>query len=449
MKRIYFAIETKKRELDSRLFLAIKAAERGYELVIGKKSRLYQFSNLFKTGIFVFKSIGPKNLKNLITIKSNGHKIVAVDEEGLTITNKTLIKHRIGLDCLSYIDYFFLWGEKHRVVNSEHCKNFLNILKPIGQFRVDILRNDFLNYIDLQAKKIKEKYNNFILITTKFSKYNHPKKLKLGKMDDDLISFNDRQSDVQKKNMFAFKNFIDNFSKSFPNQKIILRPHPGEDLEFWKNTVANYKNIILINDDLSTCYWIKACDFLISYNCTTALEAYFLKVPNINYSPFEEYVHDYEVIKSVSMLIKDEGQLMSLIENYKLNKKINDLIKIDENKTKKVLEYNIENFTSKKDSTDKFFDYLDKLEINNKVKKDTKTNIMINLKFYIKNKIIFNLNKIFKKNVGLEELIKSKFPSLTKAELQSKIDDIVKSMNNPNKFLVEEAFKGVFIIKKI
>ena len=137
--RLYCVIETKKRELDSRIYFAIKASSSNWSVVIGKKSALFNNSNLLKKGIYLFKSLGPKNYKNIIKVKKYGHKVVALDEEGLTISNTEFVKKRIYEDCLKNIEFFFMWGEKQKLINSKVYKHYEEKMICSGQSRADIL----------------------------------------------------------------------------------------------------------------------------------------------------------------------------------------------------------------------------------------------------------------------------------------------------------------------
>jgi len=51
---IYFPIEITRRELDSRIILALKLIKHNFEPVITKKSRLFEKINLIKPGIYFF-----------------------------------------------------------------------------------------------------------------------------------------------------------------------------------------------------------------------------------------------------------------------------------------------------------------------------------------------------------------------------------------------------------
>ena len=53
MKRLYLILESKKRELDSRLLFASKYANDGWSVVIGKKYSIYKYSQYYKRGIII------------------------------------------------------------------------------------------------------------------------------------------------------------------------------------------------------------------------------------------------------------------------------------------------------------------------------------------------------------------------------------------------------------
>ena len=68
-ERIYSVIENKKRELDSRVFFALAMNEKNYSVGFGKKQNLYQYSNYSKKGLFLLKSIGPRNYEKILNLK--------------------------------------------------------------------------------------------------------------------------------------------------------------------------------------------------------------------------------------------------------------------------------------------------------------------------------------------------------------------------------------------
>lgn len=60
-------------------------------------------------------------------------------------------------------------------------------------------------------------------------------------------------------------------------QKVIVRPHPSENIEIWKKYTKNYSKKIKIIRSGNVLSWILAAKLLIHNGCTTAIEALFLK----------------------------------------------------------------------------------------------------------------------------------------------------------------------------
>ena len=243
---------------------------------------------------------------------------------------------------------------------------------------------------------------------------------------------------------------MDIFSKKFSDKKLILRPHPGEDIEFWKNEVNKYNNVTLILDDISTCYWIMASELLISCNCYTSFESYMLNKISINYAPFEEDVHDYDLIKAVSLNVNSQDRLLEILDNfYKSQNKIDDK-KFDYSEADKIMSEYIYNY-KKQDSDEIILKYLDKINLeDNKRSSDLKSSKA----YFYYFKIIKKIKKYYhsflnRSNPGLVKLINNKFPSLTLIELDLKIKNIMLSLNlDKSDFKINEIYPDVFLIEK-
>ena len=93
-KIIYFPIEVKKREFDSRCYQALKLINKGFIVSICSKSAVVQYRKSMKSGIIHFKSSGPRYFKIMKILKDLGHKNVVMDEEGLILLDEHLYSKR-------------------------------------------------------------------------------------------------------------------------------------------------------------------------------------------------------------------------------------------------------------------------------------------------------------------------------------------------------------------
>ena len=110
--RIYFLIETKKREFDSRIYFATRAAASGFSVVIAKKSAIFDRRKDLQRGLIIFKSIGKKNDESIKEYKKLGYTIGAIDEEGMMFFNEKHYCDARYIKNLNNVDIFFCWGKK-------------------------------------------------------------------------------------------------------------------------------------------------------------------------------------------------------------------------------------------------------------------------------------------------------------------------------------------------
>ena len=170
-KLIYLPIEIKKREFDSRCYQAIKFLNKGYHVAICTKSAINYYNNKMKKGIIYFKSLGPRYHDLLHKLKKNGHKCILLDEEGISLINDKLYLERFYRKNIKFIDLFFTWGN----LDLKTIKTIIRDKKifKVGNPRVDLLiKKTNLKYF-IEAKKLKRKHKNFILLNTFLNFVNH------------------------------------------------------------------------------------------------------------------------------------------------------------------------------------------------------------------------------------------------------------------------------------
>ena len=123
-KIIYIIIETVRRELDSKIILALKAKENNFEVAITKKSRLFGVLKYLKSGIIFLKSFGPRYNKILDDVKKNGHVLAGIDEEALQSTNDEWLVGSLRFSKYVYKDLklLFTWGLKSKNIYTRFLK---------------------------------------------------------------------------------------------------------------------------------------------------------------------------------------------------------------------------------------------------------------------------------------------------------------------------------------
>ena len=461
--RIYFCMETKVREFYSRVMFSLLAAERGYSVVIGSRGHLLRFSEKLKKGIFLSNG-NTLRLSNIShKFKKLGFKVGHLDEEGaITFDYKHHI-FRFDLNIFEKIDFYFAVGEREKtaIISNNLKGNPEKKIYITGNNRFDILDKKFFNLYEEDLKNIKKKYGKFVLITTKFNKINIPKK------DDDvdyikgLIKSGYMRREVDRyygiesvkndmKTMNELESFLTDLNTNFPDTKFLLKPHPGEDFNYWikfkqKIKMSNLE-IIPVNE-FQTNAFIIASEFIIASNCTTLLESFLLNKIGINFLPYDNPKVHYELTKALSIncyskneLIKKIKNLLTKDNNYKKN------LSEDENK---ILSFAINNV--KENSVDKMLDYFDKLNFNDSSK--DKYSIFSNIYIYRFREFLIKIfNSIKKKDKFLkakQEYLFQKNPGLKVDEIIKIKDILCESMKlQKNKFVIKNIMPGLFSIEK-
>ena len=78
------------------------------------------------------------------------------------------------------------------------------------------------------------------------------------------------------------QQIIPNLDRVLPDHNIIVRPHPTENQQVYKEIAKNCKNVKVINEG-NVVPWLMAAKALIHNGCTTSVEAYMMGVPAISY----------------------------------------------------------------------------------------------------------------------------------------------------------------------
>jgi surface carbohydrate biosynthesis protein len=463
-KRIYLILEIKKRELDSRCYFAIKSCLNGFETVISKKNIFYKNKSLFKTGMVLLKSLGINYYKEIVDIKKCGHYVSVMDEEGLMYFSKEdFIQRRIYKENLKKIDYIFTWGENDYNMLSGSLPKFKNKIFKTGSSRIDILKKPINQIYQKEAKIIKEKYGDFFLLNTFFTYTNHffgswikkrKEVLQSEGFDEKSLVYSNglRMEKLQKETLKSTIDFIEKFSKKFPNAKLIIRPHMSENHDLWKKISKKYANVLTIYDDLNACSWIMASNFSISSNCTTSVEAFLLKKLNFNFEPFEDNNVLYQLPKMTGIKVKSTEELLKKIENFEKLGLENENFRSLMDKNFDKLKANMLNLDMHTCSVENMINYFSK-ELNKKSKVDIDLNTGRLSFYYSKIKAKINFYIIFIKSLISNDVknkikfAKQKFPDLTKKEVENKILMIAESMNIKKKFNVKEIYPGSFLIK--
>jgi len=330
-KRVVIRVEISKRELMSKLLLALYLAKRNYNVVI--TSRLFNNTKILRSNDVVITNSAYQNMYELLLdVRNRVGQLLLMDEEALVIRSSTEYLNRLPLKCVELFDAILCIGEYHKeILDSKFSNSSRHIL--IGNPRLNILstKYDYLRYET--RNKIRSKYGNYILIVSNFGTVNV-----WGSDIDFLSRFESKKKIFQeqgllndfddfKKRFSHYESIFQSFIKLIPVladkfERILIRVHPAEDPKIWHQVVSQFDNVE-VNEDFDLNDIIYASECVVQNGCTSALEAYLLGKPCYSYRPRVNDSFDQLFPTYISKNVYNENTLVNELEGYFSNQKFN------------------------------------------------------------------------------------------------------------------------------
>ena len=324
-KTLFLPIEIIARELDSKLLIAHKAIEKGFSVVIGTKGGVYKTAKSYGTGIYFYKDHSLLSADMLAELSLLGLKIAVLDEEGLSWPSPEEYFHkRINDKVFKVSDAIFAWGERqYEIIKKTPSASEIKI-HVLGNPRFDILHTKYRKYLADQAKHdLSFLQKDYVLINSMFTPGNwnpllygtpsyveHMRKRGLIQNDEQL-NFYTKVSESAYELFEVYVSMLKNLSKTFPNTKFIIRPHPDENQEKWFSLFKKEKNVIVENKGRQSIGRSKGNFYT---GCTTAIEAWAMNKPTLRYHPIPETEYGPFLPNQFGKTIKTERELFNELE---------------------------------------------------------------------------------------------------------------------------------------
>jgi surface carbohydrate biosynthesis protein len=292
-------VENQVRELDPRLLLACIAANRGFTSVIGPLREMELRIAAFPKSIYLSKSMLPGRTAMFKIMRQLGLKIVTLDEEALVhLPAAIYYSRRLSPDAMAYVSRLFAWGPDnaelwHRYPHRPESAQ----IHITGNPRNDMLRPEIRCMYESKVEDLRRYYGDFILVNTNFNHVNafYPsmnlfqpikdleEKPVFGRAAKGMTPEYAEGLRSHKQAVFEdFKNLIPELDRAFPNQAIIVRPHPTENQDIYRHIASRCKRVQVTNEG-NVVPWLMAARALIHNGCTTGVESYLLGIPTISY----------------------------------------------------------------------------------------------------------------------------------------------------------------------
>lgn len=316
-KIVLHSIDSPRRELEWRLFLAIKLAEKGFTSIIGSKTEIEYIHETSENCIFLgrLNSVTGRyesDRRYLQSMKKNSTSLFYLHDEGGFYFQGEYDEAVKKVYPEEYFDSevfkkIFFWGARQKQVFMDHPQKSKFLVT--GSPRFDLLKPEFAHIDTDKVADLKEQYGGFVLVCTRFGAVN--------RVPDEPTTLSKRSFDIRveggalqkfsedeiletmfkawEKISFEFTHFVPalaRIAKEFPGINFVIRPHPAERTSFYSDSFSHFKNVF-VDKSGDVRPYIRASEVVIHSECTTGVEAEIAGKPNINFRPCKK-IEKYE-----------------------------------------------------------------------------------------------------------------------------------------------------------
>lgn len=211
------------------------------------------------------------------------------------------------------------WGEDNARAFRSFSGYHNTPLKVTGNPRIDLLRPELREFYRPEADAIAKRYGDFILINTNFSKVNHyyaplgelkqaAEVKRTGKVDPF-----DAGKGRHKLAIFEhFQKMLPVFCQAFADFTVVLRPHPSESHQTWKDIAEKHPNLVIANEG-NVHPWLMAAKVVVANGCTTLVESAILGTAGVNFEPVTVDEYDFPITRDVSRRVFTVDELLTTV----------------------------------------------------------------------------------------------------------------------------------------
>lgn len=433
---ILLPIETINREIDYKLVLAAYLAGKGHNIFIGQHDFIEKLLPQLNGGIYIgktmFKSLAESDSGvTYKALRKNNFNFIYLHEEGAVFKGdenewRQMLTSQYDMKLFNSRDIVCTWGAfqcKH-----DKGRNVNNVpVVATGHPRFDLYKPEWRFLFENEIIKLKQKYGDFILVNGNFGTSNHGQGVSYVFSDvghykvEDVTKRMDRVGFYthSTKQMVEMVKLTHQLAIHFPYKKIIYRPHPSENFEYY-NTIFKGVDNILVKHEGSVNAWILAAKFIIHDGCTTAIEAALGDKTVINFKATEHSKYDLWLPNQMGIKTTSIEEILKIIKHNNTAPKI----EINNLKVKDLMiNFEIDSFKA-------FFKIIDeKLNDMDEVNCLNNLNESFIKRIYTKHKLKVKIASFFPHKKEAIKYHKNKFNGFDKENINSKINLLEKHYN--------------------
>ena len=309
--------ETQARELDAKLLLACFAAERGFTVIVGSKKEINKRVGSLPRSIFVSKSLTRRNLFMVELLDRLGHGIVCLDEEALVYASAaSYLHHKVSAATFAKAQLLLAWGPENAQVWRDYEAYAAQPIHVTGNARMDLLRPELRALFSAEAKALRDEHGPFVLVNTNFSRLNHyfpgQSRQRRSLETAGAAGKDDLGQGLAAHKAQLFEHFLEMvpaLARACPEHTVIVRPHPSERHETWRDATAQCANVRVVHEG-NVVPWLLASELMIHNGCQTAVEAHLLGALAIAYQPVTSEDFDLQLPNRLSQRAFDRAELL-------------------------------------------------------------------------------------------------------------------------------------------
>lgn len=313
-RSLLLPVETLNREFDAKLLLALHAAARGWEVVLGQKTALHRRMARFPRSVYVAKGFRWGREREFREIRALGHTIAGMDEEGLVNVSDEMWLSRSDSPTMRHLALIVAWGPDDARLYRRAAHLGDTPVVETGNARVDLLRPELEGFLAPEAARLRERYGDFALVNTNFALVNRYVELnapvQMGNWLPQEVAEGLKSNWLghKKQLLDAFLALLPRLAERLAPQTLVIRPHPSENAELWREAAEGMQNVEVVHEG-TVAPWLLAARVLIHNGCTTAVEAAVLGTPALAFRPVTREGFDNDLPNGLSEEFADAEAL--------------------------------------------------------------------------------------------------------------------------------------------
>ena len=326
---IYMPLESKVRELPSRILLSRYLLRCGFRVVLGYNQTIVSGSRWFPNGVYLIKGLNAVQRRMAAIFRGHGHRVLAIDEEALGLSDEWFIAKNVDPEIVSLVDEVYCQGPRQRRALVNHFDFSDQQLALNGNSRVDFLLPPLKSIFQAEVRGIKDRFGKFVLINTNSGSVNNlwgdPRRylgllVEVGWYDPDNPddkALVDEHLAHDRGNLVTLKSLIELLSERRPDISVVVRPHPSERSKVWEDIAANRPSVTVVTDTNAP-PWLDAASLVVTTGCTTGLEAALLNTPaiSVNVEAEGHRFSSFFVANEINLLTRSVEETLDRIADH-------------------------------------------------------------------------------------------------------------------------------------